>query len=143
MNDKTITVYNAYKDENKKDRWARTVIYGVEYHYSSQRTVDQSGAVIYTPTLTVIVPDTADFGTKAYIDAVGYSKLSVGEIESYFTFNPSNNKDVIVAGECDKEISQGYRISKLQSEYQKSGTIISLSDNTEGDLLKHYKVVCK
>lgn len=143
MNDKTITVYNAYKDENKKDRWVRTVIYGVEYHYSSQRTVDQSGAVIYTPTLTVIVPDTADFGTKAYIDAVEYSKLSTDEIESYFTFNPSNNKDVIVAGECDKEISQEYRISQLQSDNQKSGTIISLSDNTEGDLLKHYKVVCK
>lgn len=119
------------------------VIYGVEYHYSSDRTVSQSGAVIYTPILTVIVPDTADFGTKAYIDAVEYSKLSVDEIEGYFTFNPRGNKDIIVAGECFKEISQEYRISQLQADYQKSGTIISLSDNTEGDLLKHYKVVCK
>lgn len=72
-----------------------------------------------------------------------YSKLPVDEIEGYFTFNPRGNKDIIVAGECFKEISQEYRISQLQADYQKSGTIISLSDNTEGDLLKHYKVVCK
>lgn len=143
MNDKTITVYNAHKGSDGKDIWKRTVIYGVEYHYSSDRTVSQSGAVVYTPFLTVIVPDTADFGTKAYIDAVEYSKLSVDEIEDYFTFNPRGNKDIIVAGECFKEISQEYRISQLQADYQKSGTIISLSDNTEGDLLKHYKVVCR
>ncbi len=143
MNDKTITVYNAHKGSDGKDIWKRAVIYGVECHYSSERTVSQSGTIIYAPILTVIVPDTADFGTKAYIDAVEYSKLSVDEIESYFTFNPRSNKDVIVAGECFKDISQEYRISQLQADYQKSGTIISLSDNTEGDLLKHYKVVCK
>lgn len=67
MNDKTITVYNAHKGSDGKDIWKRTVIYGVEYHYSSDRTVSQSGTVIYTPILTVIVPDTADFGTKAYM----------------------------------------------------------------------------
>ena len=55
----------------------------------------------------------------------------------------ANKHDVIVAGECDKEITDSYKITDLQKEIEKSGTIISLDDNTDVKRLKHWKVVCK
>ena len=143
MNDKTITVYNAHKNVDKTEIWNRTVIRGCEYKYSADKTVSGSGSIVFTQLLTVVIPGEADTGGKQYIDAVGYEKLPDGEIEKYFTFNSRNNHDMIVAGECEKEISQSYKITDLQKDYQKSGTIVSLEDNTEGTMLKHWKVVCR
>ena len=45
---------------------------------------------------------------------------------------------VIIPAEADT-----YTITDLQKDFQKSGTVCSLSDNTDVPLLKHYKVVCK
>lgn len=143
MNDKTITIYNRHRTADKKDIWNRTVINGVEYHFSSDKTVSQNGTIVYTQLLTVVIPAEADTCGKTYIDAVDYMKLPENEVNKYFSFNVSNNLDVIVAGECDKEITAEYKITELQKDIQKSGTIASFSDNTDGALLKHYKVVCK
>lgn len=143
MNDKTITVYNAHKNADKTEIWNRTVIRGCEYKYSADKTVSGSGSIVFTQLLTAVVPMEADTDRKQYIDALSYEKLSDDETEKYFTFNPRNNHDMIVAGECDKEITKDYSITDMRKEFQKSGTIASLADNTEGTLLKHWKVVCK
>lgn len=142
MNDKTITLYNAYKD-GKEIYWNRTVVRECEYKYSSVRTTGQNGAIIYTPLLTVVIPVSADTAGKKYIDAFSYEKLTPEEVTGYFTFNVANKHDVIVAGECDKEITDSYKITDLQKEIEKSGTIISFDDNTDVKRLKHWKVVCK
>lgn len=143
MNDKTITVYNAHKNADKTETWNRTVIRGCEYKYSADKTVSGSGSIVFTQLLTAVIPVEADTEGKQYIDAVSYEKLPDYEVEKYFTFNPRNNHDMIVAGECEKEITKDYKITDLKNDTQKSGTIASLTDNTEGALLKHWKVVCK
>lgn len=143
MNDKTVTVYNAHKNADKTETWHRTVIRGCEYKYSADKTVSGSGSIVFTQLLTAVVPMEADTEGKQYIDAVSYEKLPDDEAGKYFTFNPRNNHDMIVAGECEKEITKDYKITDLKNDTQKSGTIASLSDNTEGALLKHWKVVCK
>lgn len=142
MNDKTITLYNAYR-KDKEICWNRTTVRGCEYRYSSARTTGQNGTVVFTPLLTVVIPVTADTQGRKYIDSYEYAKLSPEEIANYFTFNVANKHDVIVAGECDKEITDSYKITDLQKEIEKSGTIISLDDNTDVKRLKHWKVVCK
>lgn len=143
MNDKTITVYNAHKNADKTETWNRTVIRGCEYRYSADKTVSGSGSIVFTQLLTTVIPVEADTEGKQYIDAVSYEKLPDDEVEKYFTFNPRNNHDMIVAGECEKEITKDYKITDLKNDTQESGTIASLADNTEGALLKHWKVVCK
>lgn len=143
MNDKTITVYNAHKSADKIETWNRTVIRGCEYKYSADKTVSGSGSIVFTQLLTAVIPVEADTNGKQYIDAVSYEKLPDDEVGKYFTFNSRNNHDVIVAGECEKEITKDYKITDLKNDTQKSGTIASLSDNTEGTLLKHWKVICK
>lgn len=143
MNDKTITVYNAHKNADKTETWNRTVILGCEYKYSADKTVSGSGSIVFTQLLTAVIPVEADTNGKQYIDAVSYEKLPDDEVGKYFTFNPRNNHDMIVAGECEKEITKDYKITDLKNDTQKSGTIASLADNTDGALLKHWKVVCK
>lgn len=93
--------------------------------------------------MTAVIPTEADTEGKQYIDAVSYEKLPDDEVGKYFTFNPRNNHDMIVAGECEKEITKDYKITDLKNDVQKSGTIASLADYTEGTLLKHWKVICK
>lgn len=143
MNDKIITVYNAHKNADKTETWNRTVIRGCEYKYSADKTVSGSGSIVFTQLLTAVIPTEADTEGKQYIDAVSYEKLPDDEVGKYFTFNPRNNHDMIVAGECEKEITKDYKITDLKNDVQKSGTIASLADYTEGTLLKHWKVICK
>lgn len=143
MNDKIITVYNAHKNADKTESWNRTVIRGCEYKYSADKTVSGSGSIVFTQLLTAVIPTEADTEGKQYIDAVSYEKLPDDEVGKYFTFNSRNNHDVIVAGECEKEITKDYKITDLKNDTQKSGTIASLADNTEDTLLKHWKVICK
>ena len=53
---------------------------------------------------------------------------------------------IIIPAEADtsgKTYIDAYTITDLQKDFQKSGTVCSLSDNTDVPLLKHYKVVCK
>lgn len=143
MNDKTITMYNYHKNSDKTETWSRTVIRGVEYSYKSEKTVSSDGKLVFTPLLTVVIPIEADTDGKEYIDSVNFLKLLDKDVDKYFTFNPVGNKDMIVAGECEKEITSDYKITDLKKDFQKCGTISSFSDNTDGELLKHYKVVCK
>lgn len=140
MNDQTITLYN-YHAVSKT--WHRTVIHGVSYRYGSERTVSSSGAIVYTQLLTVIIPAEADTEGKDYIDAGAYSGLRQSAADDFWTINPMKNHDVIVCGEVNKKISDSYTITGLQRDYQKSGTVCSMSDNTDVPMLKHYKVVCK
>ena len=140
MNDQTITLYN-YHAVSKT--WHRTVINGVSYRYGSERTVSSSGAIVYTQLLTVIIPAEADTEGKDYIDAGAYSGLRQSAADDFWTINPMKNHDVIVCGEVNKKISDSCTITDLQRDYQKSGTVCSMSDNTDVPMLKHYKVVCK
>ncbi len=142
MNDKTITIYNYYKSE-KTESWNKTVISGLEYRYTTAKTVASNGAIVMTPLLTVIIPVEADAEGKEYIDYLSYQRLPAGELNRYWTINPVCNKEMIVCGICDKDISTDYRISQLKKDYLNTGIISAFDNNTGGDLLKHYKVVCK
>ena len=82
-------------------------------------------------------------GGKTYIDAVSYSGMRKEALGDFWTINPMKNQDVIVCGEVASEICDAYTITDLQKEFQKSGTVCSMSDNTDVPMLKHYKVVCK
>ena len=83
MNDKTITLYNAYR-KDKEICWNRTAVRGCEYRYSSARTTGQNGTVVFTPLLTVVIPVTADTQGRKYIDSYEYAKLSPEDIVNYF-----------------------------------------------------------
>lgn len=142
MNDKTITIYNYHKTD-KEESWHKTVISGTEYHYSAEKAVSSQGVIMRSQVLTIVIPKEADTEGKNYIDAVNYGRLSKEDAGRYWTINPSCNKDVVVCGAVIKEITDSYAITDLKKDYQKSGVVSGFYDNTDSDLLKHYKAVCK
>ena len=142
MNDKTVTIYNYHKAD-KTESWHRTVISGTEYHYSTEKAASSQGVIMRSQVLTIVIPKEADTEGKNYIDAVNYGRLSKEDAGRYWTINPSCNKDLVVCGAVIKEITDSYTITDLKKDYQKSGVVSGFYDNTDSDLLKHYKAVCK
>lgn len=139
MNDKTVTIYNYH--ENTKT-WQRTVVSGVEYFFKSEKAVSSSGQIVFTQLLTVVIPiEAVVSGKRAYIPFTDYQKLE--DTSGHWTINPSCNKEVVVCGECDKEITGDYRITSLKADFMKSGIISAFNDNTDKQRLRHFKVVCK
>lgn len=139
MNDKTVTIYNYH--ESKK-AWQRTIISGVEYFFKNEKTVTSSGQIVFTQLLTVVIPVEVIVSDKrTYIPFTEYQQLE--DISAHWTINPSCNKEVIVCGECDKEITDNYKITSLKANFIKSGIISAFDDNTDKQRLKHFKVVCK
>lgn len=139
MNDKTVTIYNYHE---AKKTWQRTVLSGVEHFFKNEKIVSSSGSIVFTQLLTVVIPiEAVASGSRKYISCKEYQKLE--DISEYWTINPSCNKEVIVCADCDKEITVNYKITTLISDFDKSGIISAFDDNTDKQLLKHFKVVCK
>lgn len=140
MNDKTITIYNHRKNPDKTETWQRTVISGVNYGYGHEKTVDATGKIIVSESLNLLIPIDADASGREYID---FKEFPAAESDKYWTLNPTGNKDVIVCGDCEREITEDYSILELQRDFTKCGTLAGFSDNTDAPLLKHWKVMCK
>lgn len=140
MNDQTITIYNHHKNADKTETWQRTVIKGVSCAYKMEKVVDSSGVIKFTQALSIIIPVTAiATDNRQYIDAVEYSKLT--DTTDYWTADAKDNHDIVVGCECVQEVSNEYKISKFKTDYQKSGIVKGVNDNTYASFLKHYKVV--
>lgn len=140
MFDKTVTIYN-YQKIDKVEKWQRTVLDGVSIHYSIEKAVGENGIVKRTQILTVVIPEDVAADGRRYIDHRQYAKLK--DTSRYWTINPSDNLDVIVADYCRQEITDEYRVKDLKADFTKCGTICGFQDNTDEMFLKHYEVVCK
>lgn len=139
MNDKNITIYNYHE---VKKTWQRTVLSGVEYFFKNEKTVSSSGQIVFTRFLTVVIPINVKISDeRKYITYKKYQKLE--DTSKYWTLNSSCNKEVIVCGVCDKEITENYKITALKSDFEKAGVICAVDDNTDKQFLRHFKVVCK
>ena len=139
MNDKSITIYNYH--ESKK-AWQRTVLNGVEYFFRNEKTVSASGEIMFTQLLTVVIPIEVKISdNRKYIPYKEYQKLE--DTSGFWTINPSCNMEMIVCGMCDKEINENYKITALKKDFVKAGIISTFDDNTDKQLLRHFKVVCK
>lgn len=131
MFDKNITIFN-----HKNGQWYKKVLDNCDVHYDTAKTVSSNGAIVMTPLLNITIPV-----QDGYVDAIEYENRD--DVTDVWTINAKNNKDMIVVGVCPEVISETYRVSELKKHYQKCGVVASFADNTEGDLLQHYKVVCK
>lgn len=110
--------------------------------FKNEKTVSSSGQIIYTQILTVVIPvEARASNNRMYIPYVEY--LNLEDTSGSWTINPFCNKEVIVCGECDKEVTENYRITELKAGILKSGIVSAFDDNADRQRLKHFKVVCK
>ena len=128
-----ITVYNAKLDKEKgSDVYYGTVISGISWYCEIASTVDSTGLKSANK-VTIRIPETADFGGKAYADPIAYKESE--DVSGLFTLHPG---DIIVHGASEPE---GMTPSALKKAYAEVITVLGVTDNRRAPRAKHWKVV--
>ncbi len=126
--DETITLYNAYLDQDKGyDVLKRTVLTGVSWFGHTKTTVSGEGGLLAANELIVRIPSelTGYVSPKDYTGADGTWTLKPG--------------DIIIKGTATEE---NPHIGDLKAKYSDLLTIIGVTDNRKGRG-PHFKVVGK
>jgi hypothetical protein len=136
----TITVYNCRARRGEgggvKREWGRTVIRGARWREGVERSRDANGVAMRRRAVSVTIPaDAAVDGGKAYVEPEAYAALSGG---GRWTLD-CRGSDIIVYGECPREITEGYGITALKKEFPRQCLIAAASDNRGAPFLKHWK----
>jgi hypothetical protein len=128
----TITIYIYYKD-NGVEKWHRAVLKGVMWKRKRVQSVNIDGKLNIVDTVSITIPHKA-----LYLPYKEF--LSSSDRLSYWTIETASNLSVAVLGECDKHVGDSYRLKDLRRDYSDVVTLKSLSDNTNRDHLKNWKV---
>lgn len=128
-----ITLYNMYKVDGV-ETWKKTLIDGVQWKRHIEKTVSSDGKIIISKTVSVTIPI-----RDGYVPPVDW--LKAADKSKIWTLNPESNLDFMVLGSCDKVISVTYKPKDLKADVSDVITIKGVSDNTNRDRLKHWKVV--
>lgn len=137
-----ITLYNYHKDPTTKIvSWQRTVIKNVKWHKATDKTISTDGKIMLSDRMDLTIPYYSV--NKVYLNPKDYLKTSSINISNYFTLNPINNLDVFILGEINQEVTTNYTITNLKNDYYYVATISAVTDNTNRDELKHWKVLGK
>lgn len=140
----TMTVYNFYRDtETEKEIWKRTVVTGVQWSHNKSEVSVSGGVQTENKVESITIDFQRAYGNKPYLPPNEYKKLSAEECSGYWTLDAKSGSDVLILGVCDKEISNQYRLSDLQKDFQYAVTVTAVSDNRNRPRLKHIKVVGK
>ena len=129
----TITIYSYYKD-NGVEKWHRTVLKGVMWKRKRVQSVNIDGKLNIVDTVSITIPYRALY--------LPYKEFLLSSDRlSHWTVETASNLSVAVLGECYKEIGDSYRLKDLKRDYSDVVTLKSLSDNTNRDHLKNWKVI--
>jgi hypothetical protein len=140
----TITVYNRFPvglpPFPPRVRFDRTVIRNVMWKDTSKVSPDSTGKSFIDQIVEITIPLEAKIeNDKKYIRPQDYARLPVDD-NSHWTLNTDeNNPDIVVFGDCPKEINDLYTITQLQRDY-KTMIIKSVSDSTNQSILPMWKV---
>jgi len=138
----TITIYNKHTTAGQftgglppveKIAWSRTVIKNTMWKENVHYAAD-NGKGFIEKTVSITIPLSEIITDKQYLKP------------SEFRNDPENAwtvqiEDIVVYGECDKEISDQYPITRLRSEY-KSALIKQVADSSEQDVLPMWELEC-
>lgn len=122
-----ITIYNYFKADGK-DLWNRTVLPNVMWNTKKEKAVSADGKVTMTDTVEITIPFRSGYTKPKQYDGVGW------------TLNAADNMDVIVLGEVQDEMTEAFTITNLRKKYDDVVTVKSVGDNTNRNILKHWRV---
>lgn len=133
----TVTLYNHYR-EAREDKWQRSVLRGVQIRRKQETSATENGLKLYE-TVSISIPVSADAGGRHYMEPSAFASAS--RRKEYWTLNASTNLDVMVLGECTKELTEEFTLASLKKD---TGfvTMKAVRDNTLRRHLKHWKVTC-
>lgn len=132
-----VTVINHYYDtDTKLDSFNKTVLDKSMWRRTTLKTVSNNEIqVADSVSVTVLYRD-------GYVSFKEYNELSEEEKKEHFTFNPNNNKDMLVLGIVEEDISDYESIVNVKKKYEYA-IIEGLTDNTHRDVLQHWEITAK
>ena len=141
----TITVYNRYQRGGfmggmpPLPGWDRTIIKNVEWKDKSQVNATNDGKSYIGKTITITIPqdESVVIGNKRYVHPKEYALLP-NDTDNAWTLQEN---DVIVFGECEREITSLFTITRLMEEFRAT-TIRAVRDSSEQDILPCWKAEC-
>lgn len=139
-----MTVYNFFRNpDTDTELWNRTIIKGVQWSHNKSEVSTSNGVQTESKVERITIDFTRAYGNKAYLPPNEYRKLSSEEVTAYWTLDAKTGQDMLVLGESNHEISQQYKLSDLQKDFQYAVTVTAVSDNRNRPRLKNIKVVGK
>jgi hypothetical protein len=135
-----ITVYNLYSEGSPpfppKIMYEKTVIRNVMWKNKTHVNSDNSGKNFICQTVSITIPLEAVMNKK-FIPPVEYA---AADKKKHWTLNVDKaNPDIVVLGECDKEITDLYTMADLKRDYVTT-SIHAVSDTTNQGILPMWKV---
>lgn len=131
----TVTIYNHYLDKlTRLDRWNRTVLHNCMWRRTTTKTVSNNQIQI-DDSVSVTIPY-----RSGYLPPNEYAKTPNDEMANYWTLNADSNLDIVVLGDIGVDVTDDYTITNIKKDYDNVATISAVSDNTNMNHLKHWKV---
>lgn len=138
----TMTVYNHITDSDTgQESWQRTVVKGVQWQHNKTETTISKGVQTEKKVESITIDFQRTRRKEKYVNFLEFEKLE--DKTGFWTLNNRDGLDLVVCGDCKREITDTYRISDLKKDYQYCVTVKSVSDNRNADYLKHIKVVAE
>jgi len=113
--------------------WAKTKINNVMWKDNVHTNSSSDGKSFIDKTVSITIPLDEMETDKKYVKPEDFPALAETGVWSL------QIGDIIVFGECDKEITTGYTITQLQKDY-KTMEIRAVSDSTDQDILGMWKI---
>lgn len=133
----TITVYNSIGE----CKWKRTVVHGVQWTDKELSVTTEKNAKVRKSVKEISIDFSRNYGNAdEYVDPNRFEKLE--NKSGYWTLDAESGLDVVVLGECNKELNENYRIKHLRADVE-CATVTSVSDYRNRSFLKHIKVVAE
>jgi hypothetical protein len=138
----TVTVYNRLPPAvingiPQRAKYNRTVIKNVMWKDRTQHNADGNGITKINKTVSVTIPLEADTGGKRFVLPSEYPKFPAAEVWTLLV--DQSNPDIIVKGECDKEVTDSYTVENLKKDYN-AMAIQAVSDSHDQDVLPQWKI---
>lgn len=89
------------------------------------------GRFIVNEYISITIPN-----RSGYYSPVEWKKNHMG-----WTLNSKSGLDIVLLGNCEKELSDTYRLKDLKRDMGEIGVIKAVHDNTKRDYLKHWRVI--
>lgn len=132
----TMTVYNSIGE----CRWHRTVIRGVQWTHQEMSVTTETDAKVKKMVQSITIDCGRNYGNARYVDPHQFDLLE--DKTGYWTLNAETGLDAVVLGECEKELSEKYRLKHLRADVG-CATVTAVSDYRNRSFLKHIKVVAE
>lgn len=129
----SVTVIN-YHEVNYVGSWHKTEFDLCQWTKKRNTTVAPNGVINYTDNIIVTIKNKR----SGFLPDNQYKALS--DVTGYWTLSAKTQKDYIVYGVFDEEITEDFTIEDVKRYFQ-AGLIVQVADNTIRDMLPHYRSV--